>query len=292
VRGTYVESPAWDAAYSEEQQLVRLVAADRRMRGGGAPLSHVSAAALHELPLFRCRPDRVHVSGAQMNGNVETAGLIVARHRVAVADEDTTVIDGILCTALARTVADVLRSTRAETAIAVADAALRQVAWDERTRTYDEDAAEAFRTEVRRRIPAGGRGVKRARWMLEHADGRSQLPGEAVSRLYLLQLGYAPRIQVCVLGPNGEELSIDFALDAQQTFGEFDGKTKYVDPAMRAGRGIEQVLLAEKAREDWVRGVTGWRLVRWGMEHVATVETLGSRLRAFRVPPPSRGWRR
>jgi hypothetical protein len=286
VAGTYVGSAEWSAAYSEQRHLVRVFAAERRMRGTGATVSHISAGALHGLPLFRTDPDRVHVSAAQMNGNVGAPGLAVARHRVAVPDADLTVIDGIRCTSLPRTVADVLRSTSPETSIAMADAALRQVAWDDRRRSYDVDAAERFRTDVRTSLPVGGRGVRQARYILDLADGRSQLPGESTSRLYLVRLGYEQiRLQVPIAGPSGRDYAIDLALDDVRTFVEFDGLGKYL---AQDDRGTPGVLLDEKAREDWIRGTTGWAVVRWGMEHIASVDTLRRRLRAFHVPLPPR----
>ena len=32
-------------------------------------------------------------------------------------------------------------------------------------------------------------------------------------------------------------------------------------------------------------GVTGWRIVRWTSEHIATADALAARLRAFGIPP-------
>jgi hypothetical protein len=55
---------------------------------------------------------------------------------------------------------------------------------------------------------------------------------------------------------------------------------------MRAGKSLEQVLLAEKQREDWIRGLTQYRFVRWGAEHSATPARLAARLKSFGIVPP------
>ncbi len=72
------------------------------------------------------------------------------------------------CTSLERTVDDVIRSEMLETAVAIADAALRQVAWDPVRRRYDETVAESLRGRASKerisRSP-GARGIRQARWV-------------------------------------------------------------------------------------------------------------------------------
>lgn len=285
-RGSYVDASVWDAANHEAQHLMSVVSAHRRA-DRDIVFSHVTACLLHGLPLVRHVPGGVHTSGAQLNGRVMRSEPEVARHQVAVPDSDVVVVAGIRCTTLARSVADTIRYVPEETAISIADAAMRRVAWDDAGRRYDSDAAERFRVDVRSKLPVGGRGVKQARYAIGLADGRAQGPGESISRLYLVQLGYrTPRLQVPVRGPKGADLHLDMVLDDVARVAEFDGKVKYVDPEMRAGRPMEDVLLAEKAREDWIRGVTGLPVVRWAWDDIASIDTLRRRLRAFGMYPP------
>lgn len=284
-RGCYVEQDAWDAANMEARHVMAVVAAD--MRSVEAVFSHVSACVLHGLPLVRHLPRRVHTSGKVLNGQVKQSRPDVARHQVDVADDDRMQVAGIRCTTLARSVADTIRCVPEETAITIVDAAMRRVAWNDARRSYDLETAERFRTEVRSKLPVGGRGVKRARMILELADGRADGPGESITRLYLIQLGYrTPRLQVPVRGPKGVDLLLDLVLDDVGRVVEFDGRVKYVDPEMRNGRTVEQVVLDEKAREDWVRGVTGMPVVRWGWDAIESADTLRRRLRAFGIYPP------
>lgn len=285
--GWYVESGVWDAAYPEKRHLLRVVAAHAQQRGSDAYSSHTSAAVLHGLPLFRLTPRRVHVSGAALGGHVTKHD--VARHGVDVPEEDRTVIDGIPCTSLARTVADMVRLAPLEAGMSIADAALRLAAWDDAKRAYDEGAAEELREQIRARMErnARARGIRRGRFVLDLADGRAQLPGESVSRLYLVQLGFAvPRLQVPLPAPDGGRYFVDFGLDDVNAWGEYDGEAKYLDPALRGDATLERILLEEKIREDWIRGTTNRRYPRWGKAAIVSVSALGSRLASFHVVPP------
>lgn len=130
------------------------------------------------------------------------------------------------------------------------------------------------------------RGIRQARDLLAFADGRAQLPGESVSRLHLRRLGFSDvDLQARVRGPGGEEYWMDFAFLRERVFGEFDGKAKYLDSDLNGARSVETVVLDEKKREDAVRGVTRWGVVRWGSEHILTANDLGLRLAAFGIRP-------
>lgn len=285
--GWYVDMPTWRTAYSEGRHLMRVVASHERRRGMDAVYSLTSAAVLHELPLVRLEPKHIHVSGGNVNGRAWKNAATVSRHEIPIPSEDIVFIDGIRCTSLARTVADTIRYARVETALAIADAAIRRIAWDETTRTYHPEAAEALRADIAARLPRGGRGVRQGRWICERADGRAQLPGETISRLYLLQLGFAPpRLRVAVPSPSGGSYFIDFGLDDVGAWGEFDGVGKYLDPAIRGDSDMERTLLDEKMREDWIRGTTQRPFARWGSAHIQSAVTLGERLAAFHIFPP------
>lgn len=285
--GRYVEMTVWRSRYVEGRHLLRVVAAAERQRGTSLVFSHASAAVMHGLPLFRMEPARVHLSGSAANGQVLACKPTVARHEVPVPDEDIVEIGGIRCTSLPRAVAEVVRSAPRETGIAVLDAALRKGAWCDRSRTYDVDRAETLRAQIGRHLPKGGRGVRRGREILMLGDGRIESPGESVSHLYLRDIGFPPPLlQAQVPGPGGTTYYVDFELDG--AFGEFDGMGKYIDPVLRGGRGIEEVVVAEKRREDWIRGMTGKRVVRWGTADIADAATFEQRLARFGLTPRGR----
>lgn len=286
-RGWYAEKVAWAALWPEQRQRELVEAVHRDGTSAASVVSHLSAAARWGLPFYRLDEARVHLTTPAPSRISSDPGVL--RHVAVLADEDVTELHGIRCTSLERTVFDCSRMLRLEAGLSMADAALRQVATG--GRRYDEAAAREWMAKLSDRAgrAAGARGVRRARQVNLLADGRAQLPGESVSRLQLMRLGFArPRLQVPVASPSGGWYWVDFGLDEARAFGEFDGKGKYTDEAQRSGLTIEEVMLDEKMREDWIRGRTQWRLGRWGDEHIATAPKLGARLAAFGILPPQR----
>jgi hypothetical protein len=190
-------------------------------------------------------------------------------------------------TSLARTVFDICTSEKLETAVAVADAALRQAAQHGTSRRLDLEAAEVLRQDLDARAVAapGRRNIRRARFIIAFADARADGPGESASRLYLRWLGFPPPdLQVPIPGPHGETYEVDFGLGS--AWGEFDGAFKYTDPRFLRGRTPERALADEKEREDWIRGTTGKSFARWQDPHMPDAAALGRRLAAFGIAPP------
>lgn len=277
-RGWYIEQTRWQALHPESRHRAEVIAAAFAAAGSDPVFSHVSAAVLWGLPLFRLRPERVHVM-TMPDRRHSTQRML--RHEGALAERDITEVAGIRCTSLSRTVFDVIRTVGPEAAITLADAALAQVGGE--PWAFDDDAAGVLLGDLSARVRApGARGILQARRTVELADGRAQLPLESVTRLRLHQLGFArPVLQVPVARRDGGYFWMDIALEQSRTFIECDGRSKYVDDELRGQRSAELVVLDEKAREDWVRGVTGWRVVRVMSEHVATLDAAASYFRAM-----------
>jgi hypothetical protein len=153
---------------------------------------------------------------------------------------------------------------------------------------YDEAAAVEWRGRMLDRVASakGKRGVRNAAQVIRFADGRAELPGESVTRLRLAQLGFSVfRLQIPVAAPRGGEYRVDIGIEEVDAFLEFDGQGKYLDEALRAGRTVEAVVLDEKRREDWIRGVTQRRLVRVEEAHIRSADALGRRLTDFGILP-------
>lgn len=279
--GVFVRGDAWRAAKPE----ARVVARAHALAAVSVipPIfSHETAAAAHELPLYRPDRERVHtIATADRPG----AAFGVVRHRGELSDDDVVEIDGLRVTSLARTVADVARTATFEQAVTIADAALRtQFAIG--PGEYDLDGAEAFREGVTEIVRRSAHGQTRARRALDFADGRAQLPGESISRIRLRQLGFRIlELQVMVPGPRGKRYYVDVGLEDVAAFGEFDGAIKYIDGRLLDGRTSSQALDEEKQREDWIRGTTQRRYARWGWPHLVTASELGARLDAFGIRP-------
>jgi hypothetical protein len=283
-RAAFMDRDDASGLWPEGTHLAHVIAVVRAATGGGV-VSHESAGVAWGLPLYRHRPLRVHMT-TPAPARI-SSGQDVIRHVAPLPASDIVVLHGIRCTSLERTVFDMMRTLGPEASVAAADAGERQCAL--RGRVWDEDAVDYWRRSMRDRVDAasGARGIRRARWVAAFADGRAQLPGESVSRLQLVRLGFeVPRLQVPVAGPGDQTYFVDFGLADVRAFGEFDGKGKYLDAAMRRGMPLERVLLEEKQREDWIRGTTQWRFARWEDEHSATPRALAARLASFGIRPP------
>lgn len=284
-RGWYMAADEWAELWPESAHLAHVLAVARESRGN-AVISHLSAAVLWGLPVYRSSMPRVQMivpPSARIS-----SGPDVLRHIASLEPDDVVIRQGIRCTSLRRTVFDVLRTVSREAAVVCADAAERMTIL--RGREWDLDARDAWRRSLSALIGAasGTRGIRQARYVAEFADGRAQLPGESVSRLQLVRLGFAtPDLQVPVRAPSGGDYFVDFALRDVRAFGEFDGMSKYTEESMRRGLALDAVLLEEKKREDWIRGVTQWRLARWGDEHCLSPERLAARLASFGIRPPA-----
>ncbi|MBW9092401.1 hypothetical protein JNB62_01755 [Microbacterium jejuense] len=284
-RNRYVLDADWADLWPESRHRVEVAAVCGEMGDGGGVIARESAAVIWDLPLYRHTPGAVHVVAPRGQHSHSRVGL--QRHTEALPEADTTVRGDIRVTTLERTVLDVARTLPLEAAVAAADAALRQIAFI--GGQYDIDAAEAWREGMRARAAraTGSRGVRQAIAVIEFADGRAESPIESVGRVQLWRLGFVRvRLQVPVAGPNGKDLHVDLEIEDVESFLEIDGRSKYEDEALRSGRTIEQVVLDEKRREDWIRGTTQKRVVRAEEAHVATADALRRRLAAFGIRSP------
>lgn len=244
--------------------------------------SHLTAAALHGLPVRASSSPKVHIT---LPPERPGAQALVVRHRGEVPDEQQVERHGVRCTSVERTMADVARTASFETAVCALDAAFRPVTAPE-PGVNDVDAAAELRATVLEIASRSAHGRARALRALTFADGRAQLPGESVSRIRLTELGFTRiDLQVRVAGPSGRDYYVDFGLDAVKAWGEFDGEQKYRDEAMRSGLALEDVVLREKQREDWIRGTTQRPFARWKWAHLRSAETLAQRLASFGIHP-------
>lgn len=244
--------------------------------------SHLTAAALHGLPVRGPASPKVHITVPPERPGAQA---LVIRHRGEVPEEQQLERLGIRFTSLERTMADVARTAPFDVAVCTLDAAFRPVTAP-KPGVHDLTAAEGLREEVLEIAARSAHGRARAARALGFADGRAQLPGESISRIRLVELGFARLdLQVQVAGPSGQKYFVDFGLDDVKAWGEFDGEQKYRDEAMRSGLTLEEVLLREKQREDWIRGVTQRPFARWKWAHLRSADALAQRLASFGIRP-------
>src|SRR5690606_22191579 len=108
---------------------------------------------------------------------------------------------------------------------------------------------------------------------------------ESVSRLYFTLLGFDVRTQVAIPGPHGHDYRVDFEIMGCGVFGEVDGRVKYTEATMTRGRSAEEVFFEEKRREDWIRGTTSQRPIRWGAADLRSLEIFAQFLRGVGLHP-------
>ncbi len=277
--GARVDVDAWGSARVEARQRMRAVAVHDAGRGAFA-FSHETAAAMHGLPLVGRADERVHTT--PLSAHPPKSHGDVIRHKRDLRASDLTLIDGHLVTSLDRTVFDLVRALRLEGGLAVMDAALHLVGWDDDARSVDPEAAEAFRALVRSRIEraGGARGIRNARICADLGDPAAQSPGESRSRLMMWSNRMPlPELQLPVRTQVGL-VFLDFAWPTLGAFGEFDGAVKLLDPGMRGDRTAAEVIAAQGVRRQAVQDATGWRPLHWGWDDTADPDAYWRRITA------------
>ncbi|RTL62301.1 MAG: hypothetical protein EKK42_32615 [Pseudonocardiaceae bacterium] len=258
-RGAYLPAAAAHGLDLAARHALEVRAALERLRVPVAA-SHVSAAALHGLPVWDLPLDRVHLTRLAPGSARRSARLHV--HGASLADDEVDLLDGCRVTSVARTLVDIARTVPFEQAVAVTDAALRAglVA-----------PASLAHARERARHRAGATAAGR---VIAFADGRAESVGESRSRVALRRHGLpVPELQWDVRSGGRRIGRVDFGWPALRTVGEFDGRTKY------SGADAAEVVWAEKRREDALRA-EGLRVVRWTWADLADFDAIAARLRS------------
>jgi hypothetical protein len=247
-RGAYVDRETHDSFTAEQRHRALIYAVIRRLRVP-AVVSHVSAALLHELPVWGLDMAEVHVSRRDLHSPRREAG--VHHHAGELLDDEIVMLGDLAVTSLTRTVIDTARVTAFEPSVVVADAAVRA----------DTEVKNAALTRLNqmRDWP----GSRNAGAVVEFADGRSESVGESRGRVLFRNMGLPrPELQVEIHDGRGFLIGrADYAFEEYRTLGEFDGKTKYL-ASYRPGEKPEEVVWREKRREDRMRD-HGFEVVRF-----------------------------
>lgn len=250
-----------------DQRHVQLVLATVPRLGSDPVVSHVSAAALHELPLWGVPLRTVHVTRDARSGGRRSHRVHV--HPAPVAPDEVVTVRGLRVTSPARTVADVARTARFESAVVVADAPLK--------------AKLCTSFDLNRAIARAGRrcGGPASRRVVGFADGLADGPGESRSRVRMHLAGLPrPVLQHVVRDRDGEWVGkVDFWGLHAGVIGEYDGEVKY-GRLLRPGQDLATVVYREKLREDALRAQPGVRtVVRWTWRDLDDFDELARRLR-------------
>ena len=236
-RGVYADAgfTAPDADAEHHARCAALLAC----LGRPAFVSHLSAARLLCLPLppGRTDPRACVTRRAPAPTNDPLLGDV---HVLGYDDADVVDVGGVPVLAGARVVLDCCDVLAPDSALAVADAALR--------RRLCTPAALQRALRARRGRP------RTTELVVERADPLAESWFESMSRWWLLEAGLPrPRLQVPFTDRTGRvRARVDMLIG--RVVGEADGAGKYDDPG---------ALFAEKQREDWLRDAFDLELVRW-----------------------------
>jgi hypothetical protein len=260
-QGTYVDAEAWRAADRHERYrlFVRATTASSRRP---ATVSHLSAAAMHRLPVIGSWPTAVHMSDPDASGG--SHGRSVIRHR-HVWHTDAVEIGGVAVTPLLRTLVDVAATSRFLVAVTMIDHVLhieQERAHSER-RIGNVGAPPLTRDDILAELAqVRPRGWRRAEQAIRFSDPRAENPGESMSRVHIFELGFqVPELQVQFV-VDGRDYWVDFYWRGIRKIGEFDGKHKYTRGTVLGDKDPGEVVWEEKRREDALRS-RGGGFIRW-----------------------------
>ncbi|MFE7845466.1 hypothetical protein ACFUTX_09790 [Microbacterium sp. NPDC057407] len=242
-RGVYADARDWRglSPIARHAQLVWEAAARSR---GASLFSHWSAAALLGIDILGPWPDAIDVSVPVASGGRSSGG--IRRHTRRLARVETMGWGDHVITTSAQTAIDLASALPFAGGTAVAD----QVLWAKRSGGPLCEASDLLERAHSRR----GRGVARAIRAAEFATHLADSVRESQSRVLTAMMGFPePELQARFQLSNGQLAFTDFWWPSTRHIGEFDGVGKYIDPNMLKGRTPEEVLIAEKDREDDLR---------------------------------------
>lgn len=245
--GAYVRTGDLQNLYREQVHLARVSAA--WMTGVlWAPnvLARESAAVVLGIPIVGDLPQEVQVVRPGGRGGRRTPGL---RRLRAPQDYRSVDLDGVLCSSVAQTLADLARRRPLWSVLPGIDAMLR--------------AGRVTKEDITSLAAPGSHGRTRLLRAVAAADPASESVGESLSRAVMLEEHLpAPLLQEDVYSDRGELIGrVDFMWPRHRVIGEFDGRVKY--SGQLTGRNMDDLLLNERRREVDLERATGMRVVRW-----------------------------
>jgi hypothetical protein len=192
------------------------------------------------------------------------------------------------CTGLMQTTVDVMVSGRLSHALVLADGVARKLRGDGLLAAgANLLSVPGIAAGIADRPFAAAR--RRAELVATLASPLAESVGESYSRAAFEFLGFEqPALQHVFSDRDGFIGRSDFWWRKERVVGEFDGKGKYVDAALRGGITAEEALYREKLREDRLRAL-GCGFVRWTWADVDNPDHLKRKLLAAGLRPRNLG---
>lgn len=267
--GAYALAEHWQAL-SELQRHEVMARAVLTKLGPRVALSHVSAAVVHGLDLWRPDLSTVHVT--RLDGGAGRTESGVQHHEGLLLDRDTVAGPYGCMVTPARAAVETAHQHSTEQSVVVLDSLLRS------------GAAEAEELAAAVHLLSAWPSARHVQVAGRLADGRAASVGESRARYLFFRQGLpAPVLQFEVY--DGDQLVgvCDFAWPEHRLLGEFDGRTKY-ERFLRPGETPADAVVREKIREDRLREVTGWSMVRLTWADLDQPRATAGRVRRLLCP--------
>lgn len=247
-RGYYTFRHLWDVLDEEGRHRVRARAVLHSL-GDDVCLSHVSALVEWRVTTWGMSLEKVHVT--RLDGRSGRVEGDVVHHVGVVGPDDVTEVNGIKVMVAERAVIEAASRARSESALVAFDSTLnlRLTTHDDLIRRFD--AMTDWPHTQHLHVP------------LAFADAGAESPGESRGR-WLCWAFHLPRpeTQYEVRDEHGNLVATcDWGWPEHEALGEFDGRVKY-GRLLKPGQEPGDVVFSEKQREDLVREVTGFGMVR------------------------------
>ena len=265
-QGAYTSRMHWEQLDQRGRRRLMALAVGRAAKAPFVFAGPTAADEYDDVPVWDLG-DAVHLARFDRRAERREAGRVV--HRGLLLAEDVTVRNGRPVTSGTKTALDVMTITDTEHALVVVDGLLC--------------TGETTIPLIERRLKAMAHYPHSLNFpmVLQHADGRHESAGETRSAWMMHGLGIpSPVPQFEITDGRGRVVArVDFAWPELGVFMEFDGKEKYLRHR-RPGESVVDAVLREKAREELVCGLTGWRCIRTVWADLYRPERTGGRIMA------------
>jgi hypothetical protein len=263
--GAYTLADLWASANDVQKHKLRSHAV-LRSHSSKLALSHTSAAVEHQLRLHRPDLDKVHVTC--LDRYIARTTRDVVYHQGKCSDDDLGTKDGVLLVNPVRAGLETASLGDTPQGLVVLDSVV----------DLDLGTVE----DIRRRFAPYNKHPKSRHVQVAVRLVRkgANSVGESLSRHLMFRCNLPePVLQFEVRDARGKLIGCtDFAWPEYGLLGEFDGLSKY-GRLLKPGETPEQAVIREKKREDRLREITSWLMVRLIWKELFRVEETAARIR-------------
>ncbi len=245
--GAYAFTDEW-ARLDDVGRHAVLTRAAMRTLGDNVAASHHSACALHEMDLWDVGLDVAHVT--RLDGGAGRYEGGVRHHEGLVLPDDVQLVDGMQVMRPERAALESAMLSGVERGLVTVNSGLHRELFDRRQLGAQYQLMQSWPESQHLQL------------VTRLADGRIQSVGESRSSFLFWSQGLPlPQPQYEVNDGSTLVGVTDFAWPQYGLIVEFDGRLKY-QKYLRPGEEPGDAVFREKQREDYIRRVTGWVVIR------------------------------